>query len=214
MIRSSMTTILALDCATGPCSAAVYTGGRIAAYVENLKPIMQSASLIPMVEDVLRQSGRIYQDIDLVAATVGPGSFTGIRVALAGAQGIAYAASIPTAGFTTLEVLAFSAKKDGCTLAILQAGKGEYYYQYYMASTPLAPPQVGTLERALSEAPHHPVTVAGNAHIEAPGFTLTDITFPRADILAQLAASGQAGQPLRPFYIRPPDAKLPTKKPI
>ena len=103
------TSILAIDSATGPCSVAVWDGNRIAAYVENLKPIMQSASLIPMVEEALRQSGKDYKDMGCIAAAIGPGSFTGIRVALASAQGIAYAAGIPTRGFTTLEVLAFAA---------------------------------------------------------------------------------------------------------
>jgi len=76
------TSILAIDSATGPCSVAVWDGNRIAAYVENLKPIMQSASLIPMVEEALRQSGKDYKDMGCIAAAIGPGSFTGIRVAL------------------------------------------------------------------------------------------------------------------------------------
>ena len=210
----SMTTILAIDCATGPCSVAVWDGQTIAAYVENLKPVMQSASLIPMVEDALKQSGMTYKDIGLVAATVGPGSFTGIRVGLAAAQGIAYAAKIPSKGFTTLEVLVFAADPNATTLAILQAGKGEWYYQYFAPSPhpkPLSEPKVGVLELAVAEAPSATITVSGNA---STSFASCGVTFPRADALARLAATSHAYQELRPFYIRPPDAKLPTGRRI
>jgi tRNA threonylcarbamoyladenosine biosynthesis protein TsaB len=201
-----MTTILAIDCATGPCSVAIWDGSRIAAYVENLKPVMQSASLIPMVETALKQSGMVYKDIGLVAATVGPGSFTGIRVGLAAAKGIAYAANVPSRGFTTLDVLAFAARKQGGNiLALLQAGKGEYYYQYTEKSPSVAAPQ-----QIIAETPSLPVLIAGNVPLAADGFTSSDITFPRADALAELAASNAAYLELKPFYIRPPDAKLPA----
>ena len=213
-----MTTILAIDCATGPCSVAVWDGARIAAYVENIKPVMQSASLIPMVEDALKQSGMRYADIKLVASTVGPGSFTGIRVGLASAQGIAFAAGIASRGFTTLKVLAYAARPatetGGSILAVLQAGKGEWYYQYFSAAAnpkALSEPKLGLLEQIAKEAPSLPVIVSGNAALPEDGFTPCGITFPRADALVQLAADSANFQALKPFYIRPPDAKLPTK---
>jgi tRNA threonylcarbamoyladenosine biosynthesis protein TsaB len=217
------TTILAIDTATGPCSVALWDGKRISAYLENTKPVMQSASLMPMVEEALKQSGMGYEDVSAVAATVGPGSFTGIRVGLAAAQGIAFAAGIKSMGFTTLEVLAFAARKHaGNILAILNAGKGEWYYQHYASGKPLEDAQLGPLEQALAIAGANAV-IAGNVILnerEGSGarsfaaLRMTDVTFPRADALAELAATSSAAQPLRPFYIRPPDAKLPEKKNI
>jgi tRNA threonylcarbamoyl adenosine modification protein YeaZ len=198
-----MTTILAMDCATGPCSVAVWNGDQITAYVENLKPVMQSVSLIPMIEDALLKAGITYKDIQLVAATVGPGSFTGIRVGLAAAQGIAYAAGIEARGFTTLDVLAFAQKQP--SLAILNAGKGECYYQY-------TTPMLGTLEQALSQAPSQPFIISGNVAVTAEGFIQSEIAFPRADILAKIAATNAPFHHLKPFYIRPPDAKLPSQR--
>jgi len=228
-----MTTILAIDTATGPCSVAIWDG-KIVAYVENAKPIMQSASLMPMVEEALAACGKTYQDLTLVAATIGPGSFTGIRVGLAAARGIAFATGIKSVGFTTLEVLAFGARHYGDNiLAILNAGKGEWYWQLFSSphrgeagrgaglgkpneSTEQASPHpnpppageginrpvVGALEIALASATQ-PYIIAGNAPGACP------LTFPRADALAELAATATSSQELRPFYIRAPDAKLP-----
>jgi len=200
--------ILAIDTATGPCSVALWKNGGISAYVENVKPIMQSASLLPMIEEALAISNLTYKNLSAIACTIGPGSFTGIRVGLASARGIAFAAGIKTLGFTTLEVLAFAARKDAETvLAIVNAGKGEVFYQAYKTDPwqSLYESALGTLEKA-------------TASVDKPhiiGYGTNTIAFPRADALAELAATRAASaQALKPFYIRPPDAKLPQKKPL
>ena len=105
-----MTTILAIDCATGPCSVAIWKSGKIAAYAENIKPASQSAILMPMVENALKTSGIGYRELTAIACTVGPGSFTGIRVGLAAARGIAFASGVKELGFTTLEAMAYAAR--------------------------------------------------------------------------------------------------------
>ena len=215
MTEISPPCILAIDASTGPCSAAVWSGNRISAYIENTKPVMQSASLIPMVEDAIAQSGITYNDLTHIVATTGPGSFTGIRVGLASAQGIAMAAGKTASGFTTLDVLAYAALQQSThpILAILNAGKGECYYQYFSAGPQLhalSEPTVDSLESALVLAPQGPVTVAGNITVGAAGFTHCGVMFPRADTMAEMAArSFGTSHVLRPFYIRAPDAKLP-----
>lgn len=200
-----MTAILAIDCATGPCSAAVWNEGRIAAYVETTAPVVQSARLLPMIEEALAKSRLAYKDLSAVATTIGPGSFTGIRVGLAAARGIGFAANIPVLGFTTLEVLYFAALPEAGKqkiLAVINAGKGEVYYQHYETSPwkPLSDAQLGTLEAAVATSPS--ALMVGHA--------ASPITFPRADALAELAAKhGHMARDPKPFYIRPPDAKLP-----
>lgn len=209
--------ILAIDTATGPCSVAVWKDGRIAAYVENAKPTQQSASLMPMVEQAMREGGVTYKALSLVACTTGPGSFTGIRVGLASASGIAFAAGVPGAGFTTLEVLAFGAlarrKKEKTILSVLNAGKGEFYFQAFSAEpfAALGVAKVGSLEEAQAAA--GPAALqCGNAPLAADGYQDAGLSFPAADALAGLAAAGGHGEALRPFYIRDADAKLPVKK--
>lgn len=198
-----MVNFLGIDTSTGPLSVAVWKNGNIAAYLEDMGKTTQSARLIPMVETALKESGIGYSDLTAVVCTIGPGSFTGIRVGLAAARGIALAAGIKGLGFTTLETLAFAARKSATPiLAALQAGKGEVYYQGFDAAPqwqPRFPARVGILEAAISSMPDE-TTLAGNAK---------DVSaFPRADALCELAAAypGSA-QPLSPFYIRPPDAK-------
>lgn len=208
--------LLAIDTATGPCSVAVWKDGGIAAYVEHIKPTQQSASLMPMVEEALAKAGVGYGALSGVACTTGPGSFTGIRVGLAAASGIAFAAKIPGLGFTTLEVLAFGAKmakpKAARVLAVLNAGKGEFYYQAFGAEpfTALGEARVGSLAEA-AEAAGGLGVQCGNAPVIA-GFEDVGLPFPKADALARLAASGAEAALLRPFYIRDADAKPQVKK--
>ena len=212
--------LLSMDTSTGPCSVAVWKNGTLAAYVETLKPSMQSASLMLMVEEALSQSGTGYRDLSAVVATTGPGSFTGIRVALSAARAISYAANVPVMGYTSLEVLGFAAHtaEQSHTLAILNAGKGECYYQYYRNDPwqPVGEPSLATLEAIIAAAPSgSPIVVSGNMDVTDERFIACGVRFARADYLAQLAFNFPAGaQPLlRPFYIRAPDAKLPQPKP-
>ena len=205
--------ILAIDTAIGPCSAAVWKEGKLAAYEENMRTVTQSVSLMPMVESVLSQSKTAYSELTCVACTVGPGSFTGIRVGLAAARGICFSTGIKGIGVTTLDVLACGAAQNGeadNALAILNAGKGEWYYRGYRLpdASPSSEIALGTLEQALACVPAGS-RIAGNAPGENCG-----VAFPRADILAALVAArgDAAGGQMHPFYLRAPDAKLPTKK--
>ncbi len=195
-------TILAMDTATGPCSVALWHEGHRAAYVENQEHTRQSTSLMPMIEQVLHECDVSYTDLSAVACTVGPGSFTGIRVGLAAASGICFAAETKGLGFTTLSVLAYAAAQespDADILAILNAGKGEVYYQGFN-KTSLFEPRVGKIEEAIASRPD--AIICGKAP-DAVGSP-----FPRADALATLAAHHFSDAlPLTPYYIREPDAK-------
>ena len=206
-------TILAIDSATGPCSVALWKNGRVASCLENMQPHSQSAALMPMVEEILLKDNLVYGGLSAIAATIGPGSFTGIRVGLAAARGIAFAAGIKSLGFTTLEVMAFAARAQAKhILAVLNAGKGEFYAQRF-ATAPhfhaVSEAMLGKPEDIMSSA--CPETyVVSNADTSRPSSV---ICHPSAAALAELAATHETGaQPLTPFYIRPPDAKLPAKK--
>lgn len=211
--------ILAFDAATGPVSVAVWKNGSVAAYLETETPVTQSARLVPMIEQALLESGTEYRQLSAIAATIGPGSFTGIRVGLATARGLCLAAGVKGIGFSTLEIVAYAAHKISPSpgppvLAILNAGKGEYYTQAFDTAPhwkARSGPRVETLESAASRMPASFVT-AGNAAIA--GVASAPVTFPRADALAELAAlQHEPAAALKPFYIRPPDATPLVKKP-
>jgi tRNA threonylcarbamoyladenosine biosynthesis protein TsaB len=204
-----MQAILAIDTATGPCSVAILRGGQIIASFESAKPVMQSASLLPMIEQALAHSKLRYEDLNTIACTVGPGSFTGIRVGLATARAIAFASKIPCHGFSTLEVMAYAARlytSESHILSALNAGKGECYYQHFTLSPTFQPIE----QPALGILPAGNDTAVGNLSLTGP-YTQLPVIAPTAEALALLANSGLLSPHApSPIYIRPPDAKLPT----
>jgi N6-L-threonylcarbamoyladenine synthase len=164
-----------------------------------------------MIEELLGSCGVNYSDLTEIVSTVGPGSFTGIRVGLAAARALCMASATPGAGYSTLETIAYGASllsPGRPVLSVLNAGKQEVYFQAFSATPQwhaLSLPAVGTPERALEHCPPSGL-VAANLPLGRPSDS--PVTFPRADLLAQLAARGH-GEPcgMSPLYIRPPDAK-------
>ena len=211
--------ILALDSAVARCSATIVAdGGVMAEYQQDME--RGHASVLPvMAQDCLRDAGLMAADLDLVAVTVGPGSFTGIRGGVALAQGIAVAAGVPIIGVTVGEALADSLPQlGGRTLwCVTNSRRGRIFLE------------VGddVFSLALSELPNPrgPVAVAGGAapdvaaRLAARGVNvmLTDARRPTGRHVAQVAERRFLGliRPLaaEPLYVDPPQAKLPTGKP-
>ncbi|MDD4080272.1 MAG: tRNA (adenosine(37)-N6)-threonylcarbamoyltransferase complex dimerization subunit type 1 TsaB [Eubacteriales bacterium] len=101
-------TILALDTSGPVCSAAVMAAGSLSYEARAVNKLTHSRNLLPMVEEALGKAGMSVNDIGLVAAIVGPGSFTGVRIAVATAQGIARARGIKCLPVNALEAMAAS----------------------------------------------------------------------------------------------------------
>lgn len=127
--------VLALDSAVAACSAALWEDGRVVARALRRMERGQSEALLPMVEQVMKEGGWGYADLDLLAATVGPGAFTGIRIGLAAARGLALATGLPLIGVTTLEALAAAVAPGrdfgGTVLAALDTKRGDFYVQAF-----------------------------------------------------------------------------------
>ena len=97
--------VLALDAAGGACSAALLSGGRVAAHRWAEMEHGQAEALIPMVQAVMAEAGVRYDALDLMAVTVGPGSYTGVRVGLAAARALASAADKPLSGVSSFDAV-------------------------------------------------------------------------------------------------------------
>jgi tRNA threonylcarbamoyladenosine biosynthesis protein TsaB len=197
-------TILAIETSAGPCSVAIGRRGQLLCSLHEPRQSAQSTRLMPLIEQALAEAGLGYGDIRAVAASVGPGSFTGIRTGLSAARGICLAAGLPGLGFGTLEALAYPHRNAGKpVLAVLNAGKGEVYSQLFAAHPrwqALGAPQVGTLEAALA--------MAGEGALYVGNVPAVLAAMPHAEALLALAADEAcAPLPLSPVYIRPPDAK-------
>lgn len=222
--------ILGFDTATSACSAAVWEDGRIAA--RRFEPMSrgQSERLMPMVREVLSEARVDFPDLDLLAVTTGPGAFTGLRIGLAAARGMALAGNLACFGVTTLDAVAAGVseqeREKASVLVVLDSKRAEVYAQAFRSDLrPLSEPQVlmpadlATLT-ANGEGYGDPVVVAGDGASQAvealkdkgiEAVLSTAPGVPDAATVATIAAErwspDQPAEPLRPLYLRPPDAK-------
>jgi tRNA threonylcarbamoyladenosine biosynthesis protein TsaB len=208
--------VLAFDCAGAQCSAALLADSEIVA--EGLIEAERGHAqlLVPLLIDVLAEAGLQFGDIDRFAVTTGPGSFTGIRVALATAHGLAIGTGKPIIGVTVFEALAAAtAKQDIASprlLVAVESRRAECFVQLFNRDTsPLGEPAMVTPEAIAAWAGPGPLALAGDAawrmapHLpQAEGATGPARIDPA--IIARLAATREAGAPPKPFYIRSPDA--------
>lgn len=125
--------LLALDTATEACSAAVWADGDVLERYE-LAPRRHAALILPMIESVLAEAGLSVGQLDAIAVGRGPGAFTGVRIAVGMAQGIAFAVDRPVALVSTLAALALGAARatgQARIAAALDARMGEVYWGAY-----------------------------------------------------------------------------------
>jgi tRNA threonylcarbamoyladenosine biosynthesis protein TsaB len=101
-----MALILCLETATGVCSVALSRDGTPAALKETVTPNAHSALLTTFIEEIVRESGLLFSQIDAIAVSMGPGSYTGLRIGVAAAKGLCYALGKPLIGVPTLEGMA------------------------------------------------------------------------------------------------------------
>ncbi len=125
--------ILAIDTATEACSVALWQNGFALCHFE-LCPREHTQRILPMVRDILNQGGIALSEVDALAFGRGPGSFTGVRIGIGIAQGLALGAELPMIGVSTLATMAQGAfRKTGATrvLAAIDARMGEVYWAEY-----------------------------------------------------------------------------------
>ena len=123
---------LAIDTATKVCSVALCRDGEITAEYNITLGMTHSEGLLPQLEQLLKRTNTKKQDIDLIAVSMGPGSFTGLRIGLATAEAMAYSWQCLLHGVDTLKALAYNIPIEGLLLSpVLDAQKGNYYQALY-----------------------------------------------------------------------------------
>jgi tRNA threonylcarbamoyladenosine biosynthesis protein TsaB len=211
--------ILALDTCVDACSVALAQDGRALAAISEPMQRGHQERLAPMVAEAFAAAGLKPDALDRIGVTIGPGSFTGLRVGLAFAKGMALALDRPCVGIGTLEALALSAG-PGFVAACLDARRGRVYLQAFADGRAVMAPDILDIDVAAARIAElwsgGPALVAGSgapliAGVLPSARTDTDRA-PDPLVIARLAAKRDTSVPPRPLYLRAPDAKLPGGK--
>lgn len=207
--------VLALDTAGVDCAAALYDSGRdtVLGEASDLIGKGHAEHLMGIVDRVLNQADMKLAMVERIAVTIGPGSFTGIRVGVAAARGFGLALNIPTVGITTLETMAAAQREKTPgrpVLAAMDAKRGEIYLQSFSADGPaLDEPRAVTIEAAKTIATAFAGEITGSATpLLKPDATGEHANMFPISIVARLGAAADpgSGKP-KPLYLRGPDAK-------
>jgi tRNA threonylcarbamoyladenosine biosynthesis protein TsaB len=164
--------------------------------------------------------------MDLLAVTVGPGAFTGVRIGLAAARGLALATGLPLIGVTSFEAVAAAvppSRRAGRSLVVaLDSKRAEIFVQVFAPTGPALAPGVLVLPEAVSSiVPAGPILIAGDAaarllpHLGPSATAVAGVELPDPADIARVALArwqpGERPNPPRPLYLRAPDTTLPRR---
>ncbi len=202
--------ILAFDTCLSACSVALTLDGAVLAYLSEPMSRGHQERLAPMAREVLALGKVAANAVDRIAVTVGPGSFTGLRVGLAFGKGLALALERPCIGIGTLAALVASdTPGEAAQAAVIDSGRGRVYLQSFLAGLALTEPQVLDLADALRVVAV--LRQTGSVRVIGPGAHLIDLDtdpgplHPSAIAIARLAAKAPVTD-AQPLYLRAPDA--------
>ena len=206
--------ILGIDSAGFGCAACVVRDGEVVALAHEQMERGQDQRLMPLVLDVMKKAGVEFDQLDRIAVTRGPGSFTGIRIGLAAARGIGLASGKPVIGIDRFAVYREQIKTiNQNLLVVINARRKEFFCRFYPARDDAAEPMMVTPEEIAAFLERHSGTVlAGD--VSLPGMTASEESeVVTATKLAGAAYPDDIEHLPRPLYIRPPDVTM-KKQPI
>ncbi len=216
--------ILAFDCAGGQCAAALTIDGKTIARDCLSVDRGHAQALVPLLQSVLQSAGLGFSDIDRFAVSTGPGSFTGIRVALATARGLSLGTGKPAVGVTCFEAYAAAALRVEAVFRIavpprllvaIESRRASCFVQMFDGAVAcggpgmVEPAEIGAWGGAAGE---RAVVLAGNAAWRLAPFLPAALSMGDAQgeidpvMVARLGAEKPVGMSPAPVYIRAPDA--------
>ncbi len=217
-----------MDASAGACSVALLRGGATLGYLRRDMTHGHAAVLPPMIRQLMDEAGCRFSSLHIVAATVGPGSFTGVRVALAAARGIALAVGCPCIGVTSLGAIAAAAVYPGRLLVALDTRRGDVYGQVFDAGAATGAPFLADAVTIAAQCGGPIAGIAGDgiaivAAALAESVERLPILAPDAVAVGALAARKWAARDLAgsasadriwptavPLYLRAPEVSLPS----
>jgi tRNA threonylcarbamoyladenosine biosynthesis protein TsaB len=191
---------LAFDTATGVATTALVRDGDVLG-----ERVGRASAVLADADELVRAAGLGPDDLDLLAVGVGPGSFTGVRIGLAAARGLALALNVPVAGVSTLEALAAGAPG---AVPVVDARRGEIFSLVSGDARCLAPDdlQVDRDRTYVGDgAVRYRGTIQGRGGVVPPDGS--ELHVPHARFHARLAGEGGLAELVEPVYLRAPDAE-------
>jgi tRNA threonylcarbamoyl adenosine modification protein YeaZ len=221
-----MNKILCFDVSSNSCSVAIAEGQNILSFEQEMRPSMQAESLMVMIERALKNTDTQYKDLNYLAVTVGPGSFTGIRIGLAVAKGILYTSKMQGVAIDNFESanyrLKMQVKEYDSAFVILNAYRNQVYVQEFVQNGDKTKPALinnTDIIDLLKQRKNHTICTGSGMSVIYPELkNLDNLTilprFPtvRAIHIARLAddkINNNEFSPIEPLYIRPPGAVIP-----
>ena len=213
--------LIAIDTCLDACQVAVVRPGVSAVVRAEAMARGHQERLATLAAEAMVAAGLAFAELERVAVTVGPGSFTGLRVGLAFAKGLALALDIPCVGIGVLEALAASVDHRGFVAACVDAKRGQVYLQAFSDGRAIMAPDALDPDLAAARLaelwPGPPGVLVGSGARELapvlPGVGVIDLAAPSAEAVARLGlAAREPIPPPRPLYLRAPDAKLPQPR--
>ena len=231
-------TILAFDTSGPHCAAALLMGGKVVASRFETMPRGQAERLFPMLEEVLGDIGAVWAELDAVGVGTGPGNFTGIRIAVSAARGLALSLEKPAIGVSAFEALRGKrhfADPAPSIVSLPASRKGkDVMVQYFEGGSPKGPPQeLGIFAPSTGNPDFQPLpaiapvfgyecaavdwSLHGAVEAGTHGYLDFGDSYPLAHAIAEVAAlkiasPDQIDERPAPLYIRPPDA-APRREP-
>jgi tRNA threonylcarbamoyl adenosine modification protein YeaZ len=215
--------VLAIDTALAACAAAVIDTHRAAVIASETLPMMRghAEAVMPLIARVMDAAQMEFSHLDRIAVTTGPGSFTGLRVGISAARGIALAAGKPAVGLSTLAGFAaphIAEDDKSAVVAVIDARHGHLYLQVFgPGGRTIVAPRVAPLREAVRAAMTGPARIVGSAaelllsnwpKTEPPPVLVEQLDSPDIGWVARLGAAAADGHgPPKPLYLRAPDAQ-------
>lgn len=189
--------VLAIDTALDACSVAIVRGEETLSVLSEQMSRGQAERLAPMVRDAATKAGISFADIDRIAVTTGPGSFTGVRVGVSFARALALALNTPCVGVSTLEALALADGEGGLRAAVIETPGASYFALYEDGASVTTP-------RAIERGEFEALLAGLSAALVGPGALVDVVALGRRAQRLDPAVYAPA-----PAYLRAPHVTLP-----
>jgi N6-L-threonylcarbamoyladenine synthase len=204
--------VLVIDTSGPECAAGIYDSSKDAMLARRSETIGKGhAEVLPgMVKAAVAEAQLSLGDVERIAVTVGPGSFTGIRVGVALARGLALSLKVPAVGVSTLQVVAepHLAGAGGAVLAAIDARRDALYAELFAADgSSLSDPAELAYEDVKALADRHRADIVGSGAAVLSGAPSPQIDAFPLDVIGRIGAGLRATTKAQPLYIRGADAK-------